>query len=368
MTNAIRPRYPNVRFSVTYTKDSVFEFACYRQAGVNDAREPLEFGLLFHHPLNMDPRRFGFLQQPYTGSHTYVSKRVYFPRSAVGNDVSTPAPRNILRVQELGSEKRLVLSAVAPPVCVGAVLASTTSTLRVRCHVNRHPFVHGFQLGDVVHVGFCTEQSVVGVQDGEQVEIALQSTRAVLPEGKLSCVVSEVAFDDDLCVVGLDAPAIADLRDPDTCIMLSSVPDPFNMHFAKPQSLPSTMVGFPARAICCDTDGASSPTHRDLWRPCFEAPHVHDFDHPDYVCLTFSESSGATLEHSHQGENKFIFCKLSLYPLFREERMLPRDTTLSRDNMATFTLAFWNPDMKTPYCFHGAEFSFSLNFMYATPG
>ena len=70
---------------------------------------------------------------------------------------------------------------------------------------------------------------------------------------------------------------------------------------------------------------------------------------------------------AYDGENRQVFCKLSLYPLFREERMLPRDTTLLRDNLHTFTLAFWNPDLRTPYHFHGAEFSFSLNFVSVVP-
>jgi hypothetical protein len=79
------------------------------------------------------------------------------------------------------------------------------------------------------------------------------------------------------------------------------------------------------------------------------------------VLLTLSESAGATLEHADGGETRPVFCKLSLYPLFREERMLPRDTALLRARVGRFTLAFWNPDW-TPYQFHGAEFSFSLNF------
>ena len=44
-----------------------------------------------------------------------------------------------------------------------------------------------------------------------------------------------------------------------------------------------------------------------------------------------------------------------------------RDPTLLRGNLNTFTISFWNPDMRTPYCFHGAEFSFSLNFVSSLP-
>ena len=32
-----------------------------------------------------------------------------------------------------------------------------------------------------------------------------------------------------------------------------------------------------------------------------------------------------------------------------------------------FTISFWNPDMITPYMFHGAEFSFSLALFSAVP-
>ena len=32
-----------------------------------------------------------------------------------------------------------------------------------------------------------------------------------------------------------------------------------------------------------------------------------------------------------------------------------------------FTIAFYNPDMRTPYRFNGAEFTFSLAFFAAVP-
>ena len=93
------------------------------------------------------------------------------------------------------------------------------------------------------------------------------------------------------------------------------------------------------------------------------SPYVHDLDHPAYVLMTLSEAAGGGLQHAYDGELKNIFCKLSLYPAFREERMLPRDAALAHGNMSRFTVAFWNPDMRTPYCFHGANFSFSLSFI-----
>ena len=38
-----------------------------------------------------------------------------------------------------------------------------------------------------------------------------------------------------------------------------------------------------------------------------------------------------------------------------------------RNQLTTFTISFWNPDMRTPYHFHGCDFSFSLNFLSAVP-
>ena len=47
--------------------------------------------------------------------------------------------------------------------------------------------------------------------------------------------------------------------------------------------------------------------------------------------------------------------------------ILDSDTTLLQNNLTRFTLSFWNPDLRTPYKFHGAQFSFSLNFISSLP-
>ena len=93
---------------------------------------------------------------------------------------------------------------------------------------------------------------------------------------------------------------------------------------------------------------------------------MHNLDHPDYVLITLTSANGGAIEHTYNGSSRNVFCKLTLYPLFREERMLPRDAPTVGPSMGRFTLGFHNPDW-TPYQFHGAEFSFSLNLMIATP-
>ena len=98
--------------------------------------------------------------------------------------------------------------------------------------------------------------------------------------------------------------------------------------------------------------------------PPFQANAVHSLDHPDYVLLYIEEGKkNLGLQHRSQNNTTTPFAKLVLYPMFREERMLPRDTTLlGSEFLSTFTIKFKNPD-GTPYHFHDVDFSFSLNFI-----
>ena len=149
--------------------------------------------------------------------------------------------------------------------------------------------------------------------------------------------------------------------------MLVPEPEPFSLDFTKPHSLPPALLGFHRRVVCHDVDGSVGDGGAAT-APPYEAPRPYDLDHPDYVLITFSEGAGAGFEHAAAGEQRQVFCKLSLYPLFREERMLPRDTQLLGGERAEFTLGFWNPDGRTPYRFHGVDFSFSLSFVSPGPG
>lgn len=153
---------------------------------------------------------------------------------------------------------------------------------------------------------------------------------------------------------------------PGTALSLSCDPEPWSLHFGLPGTVPASLMGFAEAAVLWGIDG-SVPDGGGRKLPPYDAPHMHCLDHPDYILMTFSESGGMSLEHSYAGEVKNVFCKLSLYPQFREERMLPRDSTLLASNLGRFQIAFWNPDMRTPYCFNGAHFSFSLSFLSALP-
>ena len=256
---------------------------------------------------------------------------------------------------------------------VSVVVDRRPGLVNVRTHVNGLPFAHGYQKGDVVcissietrNVKIRSEEEDGNVDVAERGAETVDCTAARIPS-KCSCVVLECSS-TDACFLSLSVPSsLSGIGDKDTSFYVRGYAEPWNMCFCKPKSVPGHMLGFPQRAILWGVDG-SILNERDEMVPPFDAPHVHCLDHPDYVLLTFSESSGNTLTHSFGGENRSVFCKLSLYPLFREERMLPRDTTLLRDNMSRFTIAFWNPDLRTPYHFHGAEFSFSLSFVSTGP-
>jgi hypothetical protein len=371
MTRAAQPLSPGASYSVTRERGDRFVFACERRDPATGRVAPAAFGLLFHHPLSIDPARLGFAAQPLSGAHTYAAPE---PTHAAVTGADGRGVANLLRFGEAGAQKRFRVHATHPPPMVGVVVAAGKppagaarargggDALVLRTHVNGLPFAHGFQYGDVVRLA---RSGPARVRRGGEDFDAAESAAALPPD--FSCVVLEGDAADP-CALRLGAPALEGLRDAGTALRVTCEgAEPFNLCFGKPRSLPAHLLGFRAGAVLWGLDGSvGDDGARRL--PPFEAPHVHCLDHPDYVLLTFSEASGAALTHSYDGQHKEVFCKLSLYPLFREERMLPRDTTLANHGgMSRFTIAFWNPDLRTPYHFHGAEFSFSLGFYSAVP-
>lgn len=368
MTRAAEVLSPGIAFAVAHEQDR-YVFSCERRDAATGRVAPVAFGLLFHHPLCIDAARLGFAAQPLSGSHTYVAAQP--TRAAtVGRDGRTVS--NVLRISEMTAQKRFRVHATHAPPMIGVVSASTDRHLTVRTHVNKLPFAHGYQPGDVVRLSACGPSRVLCKKEGEDAlaEVSVGESAAAIP---VDCSVVVLEGEEDPCRLRLHAPALTGLRDEGTCLqVVCETVEPWNLCFCKPRSLPSHLMGFPAKAILWGVDGSvadtvAAPSSLTRRLPPYEAPHTHCLDHPDYVLLTFSESSGASFQHNYGGESRSIFCKLSLYPLFREERMLPRDTTLLTNNLSRFTLAFWNPDMRTPYRFHGAEFSFSLSFFSAIP-
>lgn len=346
MTLAAAEHDPHVFFSVYLKDDDRFVFTCERRVA-SGAVTPAAFGILFHHPMCVDAARFGFAPQPLTGAHTYVA-----PARTRAACVRGRYPRNMVRVGETVGQKRFDVHATAMPAMVA--VATGDGSPRFQTYVNRMPFAHGLQVDDPVRL--TPHEAVTLRRDGRDLDA--RETVAKLPD-ECTCFVARVV---DALTVELALPSLSGLADAGTCVQLSSDVQPFNLNFCKAKSIPAAALGFDSKVVQWGVDGSVSDGDGCM-APPFLAPHTHCLDHPDYVLMTFSESSNASFEHISDGESKQIFCKLSLYPLFREERMLPRDTTLMRNNLNEFTIAFWNPDMRTPYNFHGAQFSFSLSFV-----
>jgi len=123
------------------------------------------------------------------------------------------------------------------------------------------------------------------------------------------------------------------------------------------------MLGFRDGATQWGVDG-SLQTLSGVCLPPFVAPSVHNLDHPDYILVYLSDGKrSSTLQHTDGNNVTTPLTKIVLYPSFREERMIPRDTMfMSGESLTRFSLWFTNPD-GTPYHFHFASFSFTLNFL-----
>ena len=364
-------------FSVYYDEDAKrFVFSCEKTTRGGRV-EPAKFSLLFNHPLTTEASRFGFPSQPCVGASTYTSTEpVHFPRTDLKSGSEPRYLSNLFRVSEIGSQKRFRFHATSAPTMTGVVCKKDgRGRCVVRTHVNGLPYAHGFQIGDVVRMFPMNTSATLLEPNAEKTEWKETEFPAAPPfhHDTLGVVwdeshsASSSSNDDDPSLLVLYMPHVADVG---SCFHLqTSGPDPFNFCFSssRPKTMDAYLLGFPEKSILWGVDGVLD-TGDGCMIPPFDAPYLHCLDHPDYCLITFNESSSASLEHSYGGESKHVFCKLSLYPLFREERMLPRDAFLQRSTFSRFEIAFWNPNMKHPYHFHGAQFSFSLNFISVTPG
>ena len=329
MTRAAEVLCPGVRFRVTHDDDR-FAFACTRRDA--DGRDvPACFGLLFHHPLCLDPARLGFEAQPLSGAHTYVApKRTHCALA-----------RNLLRVDDSVAQKRFRLHAThAPPMVAEGMgtrdgvarCARTSTSCPSRTATSPATWSSSRSAAAPRCCATGRARSSCREQRGAALRLLVRGRRGRRGRPHAAAPRSEPRR------VGRAG----------TCVQVAGQAAPWSVRFGAPRSLPPALVGFPARAMLWGVDGSVRDAD-GLARPPYEAPHTHSLDHPDYVLITFSEQAGTLLEHTYGGESKSVFTKLALYPQFREERMLPRDTALRGGHLSRFTIAFWNPDMRTPY-------------------
>lgn len=366
---------PRTYFTVEYDRSKErFSFMCEVREASGMVR-PANFGLNFNHPAQFDPARIGFPNIALYGCDSYVSPtRVAFPKkmSPLSN------PLNFYRVNEIGHQKRLRIQSSPGSQMTGLIVGYDIGyhILKLRTYVGQLPFSHGLSEGDVVQITAASPSDLFRFNDGEwkienhrrcPLEVSCGRSGVVVPIsvygecGEPMPGVEQV----ELHIRVRPTPALVDYIN--LVVAVNVEVQPLNLCFGLPKSLSNVSMGFPTGATQWGFDGMASA---GKWRiPPLEAPCIHSLDHPDYVLIYFDEGNKQTgLQHQFGNNTTTPFCKLVLYPMFREERMLPRDTTLLSGELFTkFTIRFSNPD-GTPYHFHGAEFSFSLNFIKVQEG
>lgn len=371
MTRLSARTMPGTLFTVDYDAgESRFTFAC--EVRDDMTVRPAPFSLFLPHPNGIDPSRLGFDPAPLYGRDAYTSAyKVRLP--SMQSDLLRPQS-NLYTVTEVSHQKRLRVEPIIRPQLTGVILGYNLEEhiLRVRTYSTPLPYAHGLIPGDIVHITAGPPRvKLIKMNDHGEWEFDEFSPCPLAPRWGRSGVVVE----PDGTTAGFGMPnweqvdlflKVRPAAELGSCIglavALSIEPQPFNLCFGMNQGVPANTLGFPEGATQWGIDG--SVISGTLRVPPFVAPALHSLDHPDYVLMYFTEGKvGTTLQHRSGGATTMPFAKIVLYPLFREERMLPRDTTLlSGESLAQFTLRFTNPD-GTPYHFHGVDFSFSLNFV-----
>ena len=355
-------------FSVSYdTNIQRIIISC--EVRSNSMVTPAPFSLLFNHPAQFDPCKLGFGPYPLHGSDTYTSNELVLPK------FDGKMHSNIYRISEISHQKKFRFQGSPVPHITAIITEynNQTSELILKTYVGQLPYAHGFIENDVVSIG--------PASDSELFEYSIEQGQWVLSEyspcplaanwGRSGVVLKNDVADThnnntpytDHIFMRLkvkNTPSLSGYYG--TVVTIQSDPEPFNLCFNLPKSISNTSLGFNYGACQWGIDGSVNNGIANL--PPIDAPNVHNLDHPDYILMYITEGKkNLGLQHSFKSDNRSPFAKLVLYPMFREERMLPRDTTLlGSESLSTFTIKFTNPD-GSPYHFHGANFSFSLNFV-----
>lgn len=359
---------PGCVFSVYFDKEThKFVFSCeYR----NDAGQvsPAPFSLIFNHPAQFNPAKIGFSPIALHGSDTYTSTdAVHLP------SLQDRCTSNVYKVSELGHQKRLRIQSCPLPNMQGLVVNyyNDDSILHVRTYVRNLPFAHGLQHGDLLSIGKASPASLLvwDENNSEWQSSDFASAPIAARYGKSAIVVSPEKLKTskvgafDLFLKVKNTPTLSDHLD--TVLRLNTDLQPFNLCFSSTlsKSLKSNMLGYKEGVTQWGIDGCVE-TIDGVKMPPFLAPNVFSMDHPDYVLMYILEGKHSlTTHHFESNSSTTPFAKIVLYPMFREERMLPKEASfMGGEKMNLITVYFTNPD-GTPYSFHGVDFSFSLNFV-----
>lgn len=353
MTASAQRTVPGIAFTVEYYKDR-FSFSC--EVRENDKVRAASFGLMFNHPESLDGSRLGFGPHQLEGADTYVSENAV--------PLSDTAVRNIYKVNEIGHQKRFAIHGVSIPqlTCVIVSCDVDNSEVLLQTYAGQLPFSHGLCTGDVVRVG-CAPPSALYTLDTESNSWSTTDVAPCpVPLGWNECAL--VVPDDSQCI-HLRVKFRSNTRLAEyigTVVSVQCEPHPFNLCFGLPHSVGAAQLGFREGALQWGIDGAVRVDRGRL--PPYVSPHVHNLEHPDYVLMYIEPChKSSLLRHVYGRSSTTPFAKIVLFPMVREERMLPRDADVgSGESLKRLTVRFKNPN-GTPYHFHGVDFSLSLNMI-----
>jgi len=361
-------------------RDGCFHVACTAAApgaAPGAVPTPSNFALLCSHPACSDVTRLGFARTDYAGYASYASEPVHVPRLewphvALSDGAGgTRFPSNLYRASEVGPTKRIAFDANGKPTLVGLIQRydQDQRLLVLAVHMGGAPFAPGAQQGGVLTLISLARDADTAEAEAEATPA--QPRRAATPfatgERLLLAVAQAPPRAGPPHLLTLYAPDFGWGAHVGGAVGVELAQGPFNLCLLEslPKSIGGRRLGFPNAVVQWGVDGTLLVHGGCLRVAPFVAPHVHAMDRPDYV-LVYLETGkpGTALLHRAGGPVTAPFAKIILYPLFREERMVPRETTLtSGESLSQMVLRFENPD-GVPYHFHGADFSFTLNFIY----
>jgi len=374
MTRLANKNISNIQFSVIYDYSThKFTFSC--EMKKNNLVISVPFCLMFNHPASIDSQKFGFPSTCLKGSDIYTSSEVYIPYMRWSNRCHT----NTYRISEVGHQKCFMMETTPLSSMTGLIKSfdADSSELIIMTYAGQLPYVNGLQTGDVVTLlpTTTTELFVYSDENDTWSTSEFKACPLAFTLGKNAIVSDFGSIKQSASIASLLATYIkvrvkssVNLESVIGCVVtIATENEPFNLCFGGlPRSVTPKLFGFGKGAIQWGIDGYLSSGNLRI--PPFVAKGVHSLDHPDYVLLYIEEGKkNVSLQHRQDNSTTTPFAKLVLYPMFREERMLPRDTTLlGSEYLSTFTLRFKNPD-GTAYHFHNVDFSFSLNFIRQGP-
>ena len=296
--------------------------------------------------------RLGFESPVYSNKSTHYSDSAFSAAETSDGRALT----SYVRVAEDSARKRFIFDPLSAPV-----MTATCEPLSDHCHTGYNgdigrvggngqkmvklvttredsAYSPGFQSGDIlvlasdswVH-GVQGMQGVQGVQDGQG-----ESARRVQV---VHCVVVRSGGDETIvfCPCTLTE---------NSAKVWSAHMDPLCISTSLPESIDSTLLG-----IGCMLKGTGR----------LQTPSNYNLDHVDYVTLEVTGEVATDSSFTHmeeRGQQRQIFTKVIFTPVFKEERMVLKDISLS-GKVRCMSIRFANPD-GSAYQFNGASFGMTI--------